>query len=91
MPTLILVGFESKRAAAINAFAVTPPSFSALLPHLGSARFDGGLTLALLAAGAVGAFLGARITSLYIPGERLKQGFAILIVAMTAYKLSVAL
>jgi uncharacterized membrane protein YfcA len=89
MPTLILVGFETKRAAAINAFAVTPPSFSALIPHLGSARFDGGLTLGLLAVGAIGAFAGARITSLFVPGERLRQGFGVLIVAMTAYKLAV--
>jgi uncharacterized membrane protein YfcA len=87
MPTLILVGIEPKRAAAINAFAVTPPSFSALLPHLSTARFDPVLTLALLIAGAVGSFLGARLTSLYIPGLRLKQIFALLIVAVTLYKL----
>jgi uncharacterized protein len=91
MPTLILVGFETKRAAAINAFAVMPPSFSALLPHLGAARFDGDLTLALLAVGAIGAFAGARVTSLYVPSRRLKQGFGVLIVAMTAYKLAVVL
>lgn len=29
MPTLIIVGFEAKHAAAINTFVVTPPSFSA--------------------------------------------------------------
>lgn len=91
MPTLILVGFETKRAAGINAFAVTAPSFSALLPHLGTARFDGGLTLALLTVGAIGAFAGARVTSLYVPGDRLKQGFGVLIVVMTAYKLAVVL
>ena len=38
MPTLIIVGFDPKVAAAINAFAVTPPSFSALLPHLATAE-----------------------------------------------------
>ncbi|MEV0740539.1 sulfite exporter TauE/SafE family protein [Streptomyces sp. NPDC050549] len=87
MPTLILAGFETKKAAAINAVAVTPPSFSALLPHLSTAQWDGGLTLALLAVGAVGAFAGARLTSLYVPGQRIKQLFGVLIVVMTAYKI----
>ncbi len=87
MPTLVLVGIEPKQAAAINAFAVTPPSFSALIPHLSMAKFDPTLTLALLIAGASGSFLGARLTSLYVPGQRLKQLFAFLIVAVTLYKL----
>lgn len=87
MPTLILLGFEPKRAAAINAFAVTPPSFSALIPHLGTAVWDPALTLTLILVGAGGAFLGARITSLWVPGVRLKQMFGVLIVLMTAYKI----
>lgn len=87
LPALILVGYESKHAAAMNALAVTPPSFSALLPHLATARMDLRLTVLLLAIGAIGSFLGARITSLYVPGRRLKQLFGLLIVIMTAYKL----
>lgn len=87
MPTLILVGIEPKKAAAVNAFAVMPPSFSALLPHLSTAKFSPALTVSLLISGAVGSFLGARLTSLYIAGPRLKQMFAVLIVVMTLYKL----
>ena len=86
MPTLILLGFEPKRAAGINAFAVTPPSFSALIPHISTAQFDVKLTIALLIVGGIGAFVGARITSLYVPNQRLKQLFGILIVIMTLYK-----
>lgn len=87
MPTLILVGFEAKKAAGINAFAVTPPSFSALIPHLSTARFDVKLTILLLFLGAIGSFLGARITSLYVPSKRIKQLFGILIVLTTLYKI----
>lgn len=87
LPTLMLVGFEPKRAAAINALAVTPPSFSALIPHVATAKVDPSLGLLLVVVGAVGAFVGARITSLYVPGKRLKQGFGVLIVVMTSYKL----
>ncbi|MCJ7668171.1 MAG: sulfite exporter TauE/SafE family protein [Anaerolineae bacterium] len=87
MPTLMILGFEAKRAAGINAFAVTPPSFSALIPHLSTAQFDMNLTLALLIVGAIGSFLGARVTSLYVPSGRIKQLFGILIVIMTLYKI----
>jgi len=87
MPTLMILGFEAKRAAGINAFAVTPPSFSALIPHLSTAQFDMNLTIALLIVGAIGSFLGARVTSLYVPSGRIKQLFGILIVIMTLYKI----
>jgi hypothetical protein len=87
MPTLILVGFNAKKAAGINAFAVCPPSFSSLIPHIGTAQWDMDLALPLLVAGAIGSFLGARLTSLYVPSGRLKQIFGVLIVVMTAYKI----
>jgi uncharacterized membrane protein YfcA len=87
LPTLILIGYESKHAAAMNALAVTPPSFSALIPHIETANVDLQLALVLIVVGAIGSFIGARITSLYVPGPRLKQIFGLLIVVMTAYKL----
>lgn len=87
MPTLILVGFETKHAAAINAFAVTPPSFSAVLPHLKTAQWDMTLAVPLLVAGAIGSYLGARIAARWVPGDRLKQLFGVLIVVVTAYRM----
>ena len=53
----------------MNALAVTPPSFSALIPHFATARVDLRLAALLLIVGAAGSFLGARITSLYVPGK----------------------
>ncbi|MCM8774836.1 MAG: sulfite exporter TauE/SafE family protein [Candidatus Omnitrophica bacterium] len=87
MPTLILLGFEEKKAAGINAFAVTLPSFSALIPHLSTAKIDWSLAVPLIVVGTLGAFFGARITSLYVPGKKLKQMFGIFIVIMTLYKI----
>lgn len=87
MPTLIVVGFAPKRAAAINAVAVTPPSFSALIPHVSTMTIDLRLAVILIVVGAVGSFLGARLTSLFVSGTRLKKVFALMIVAVTAYKL----
>lgn len=87
LPTLILAGFDAKNAAGINAFAVTPPSFSALLPHLPTARFDPSLTIALLVVGVAGSYGGARLTSLRVSSARMKQIFGVLIVVVTSYKL----
>ncbi len=87
MPTLILIGFDPKKAAGINAFAVCPPSFSALLPHISTAQWNINLTLALVITGAIFSFLGARTTSLFVPSVRVKQIFAILILVVTAYKI----
>ncbi len=74
-PTLILLGFASKKAAGINALVVTPPCFSALIPHVGTASIDPTLAAVLIVVGAAGSFLGARLTSRYVPGQRLKQLF----------------
>lgn len=87
MPTLILVGFEPKKAAGITAFAVIAPSFSSLIPHLATAQWDLTLMIPLLIAGAIGSFAGARITSLYMPSSRMKQMFAIMILVVTFYKI----
>lgn len=88
MPTLILLGFETKRAAGINALAVTPPSFSALIPHLATARLDPSVAIPLIVAGAIGSFLGARYSSRLLSGVRIKQIFGGLIVVMTLVKVS---
>ncbi|WP_337844377.1 sulfite exporter TauE/SafE family protein [Thermus sp.] len=85
-PALVLTGHEPKRAAAINALAVTPSSFSSLIPHLATARLDPALTLALVLAGAVGSYLGSRFTGLYLPPHRMRQLFGLLIVAATFYR-----
>ncbi|WP_322822945.1 sulfite exporter TauE/SafE family protein [Chloroflexus sp.] len=87
LPTLILLHYEPKHAAAINALAVTPPSFSALIPHMTTATINWTLGAILVVVGAAGSFFGARLTSLYVPGQRLKQAFGVLIVVMTLYKL----
>jgi uncharacterized protein len=87
LPTLILVGFDPKKAAAINAFAVTPPSFSSLLPHLATAQWDLRTAVPLLIAGAIGSFLGAKASAMWVPSVRLKQMFGVVIVVMTGYRI----
>ncbi|MEM2158494.1 MAG: sulfite exporter TauE/SafE family protein [Sulfolobales archaeon] len=87
MPTLIIVGFEPKKAAGINAVAVCPPSFSALIPRLGNISIDLAMAFILLIVSTLASYLGARITSKYMPGATLKKLFGLLIVVMTLYRL----
>jgi hypothetical protein len=40
MPTLVLLGYTARLAAATNSVIVTLPSFSAFFTHLSAAQFD---------------------------------------------------
>lgn len=59
-----------------------------MLPHLRTAQWDAGVAVPLLVVGAIGSFIGARISARFVAGDRLKQVFAVLIVVVTAYKLA---
>lgn len=85
-PVLTLVGFAPKNAAGFTAVAVTLPSYTALIPHLSTARVDLQLAAVLIVVGEAGSFLGARLTSRFVSGPALKRLFGILIVVMTAVK-----
>ena len=63
----MIAGFAIKPAAGITAAAVIPPSFTALVPHLQSAEWHVGLTLALIGVGVLGSFGGAWVSSRYAP------------------------
>lgn len=88
VPCLLLFGFETKKAAGINALAVVPGSFLALLPHISHAQVDVGLALLVLFAGMAGAFVGARLSSMRISNARLRHVFGTMIIGMTMYKIS---
>ncbi|GIV89813.1 MAG: UPF0721 transmembrane protein [Chloroflexus sp.] len=69
MPTLVLLGYTARIAAATNAVIVTLPSFSAFATHLLDARFDWLLLIptsisAVLGAQAGAAFMAKRVKSL---------------------------
>jgi uncharacterized membrane protein YfcA len=87
MPTLILLGYEPKVAAGINAIAVCPPSFSAFIPHIYTMKISPTLVAYIVIAGSIASYIGARITVKYVKGSTLKKVFALLIVVMTAYRL----
>ncbi|BCW95773.1 MAG: sulfite exporter TauE/SafE family protein [Fimbriimonadales bacterium] len=87
VPTLIAFGFEPKRAAGTNAVVVVAQSASALAFHLPRAQLDGGTTITLLVAGALGAYLGARFTSLRLSNQQFKNVFVGMMVVLLLYRL----
>lgn len=87
MPTLILLGYEPKIAAGVNAIAVCPPSFSAFIPHIYTMKISLLLVTYIVVVGSIASYIGARITAKYVKGATLKKIFASLIVVMTMYRL----
>jgi uncharacterized protein len=76
MPTLVMLGYTARIAAATNSVIVTLPSFSAFAGHLGSAQFDW-LMLGLTSITAViGAWLGAKFMAKRVKSLTLSRIFA---------------
>lgn len=86
MPALTLVGYSARLAAATNSVAVTLPSFSAFIFHLGTARFDWLLVVVTSIAAVIGAWLGARFTAGTVRSVTLSRIFAIALVLLAAQR-----
>lgn len=91
MPTLVLLGYTARLAAATNAVIVTLPSFSAFLTHLADAQFDW-LMLALTSVSAVfGAWLGARFMAKRVKSLALSRVFAAALVLLAVQRVFILL
>ncbi len=82
MPTLVMLGYTARLAAATNSVIVTMPSFSAFAGHLGSAQVDW-LMLGLTSVTAVlGAWLGAKFMTKRVKSLTLSRIFAIALILL---------
>jgi uncharacterized membrane protein YfcA len=86
MPTLTLVGYSARLAAATNSVAVTLPSFSAFATHLPTATFDWPTVIVTSIASVIGAWLGARFTAGRVKSATLSRIFAIALVALAVQR-----
>lgn len=86
MPALTLVGYSARLAAATNAVAVTVPSFSAFVSHLGTASFDWPTVIATSIAAMIGAWLGARFTAGKVKSATLSRIFAVALILLAAQR-----
>jgi len=86
VPALVmLVGLPMNQAVGTSLVIIALNSAAGLLGHLGD-EFDFALTAIFVAAGLVGAFLGARLAQ-RLPAERLRQAFAVFVIALAVFLL----
>ena len=71
----------------MNALAVTPSSFSAVLPHWSDMRLDFWMDVPLLIAGAAGSLIGATLATKTIPEAHLRKILLAIILSATLYRL----
>jgi len=82
MPTLVLLGYTARLAAATNSVIVTLPSFSAFITHLPSAQFDWLMLILTSIAAVIGAQLGARFMTKRVKSLTLTRLFALALVLL---------
>ncbi|MDZ7313174.1 MAG: sulfite exporter TauE/SafE family protein [candidate division KSB1 bacterium] len=86
MPTLVLLGYTARIAAATNAVIVTLPSFSALAAHLSTAKLNWGLVGISAVVSVIGAQLGAAFMAKRVRSRTLAHIFALALVGLAAYR-----
>jgi uncharacterized protein len=77
MPTLVMLGYTARLAAATNSVIVTLPSFSAFITHLPNARFDWYMLILTSITAVIGAWLGARFMAKRVKSLTLSRIFAL--------------
>jgi uncharacterized protein len=82
MPSLVLLGYTARLAAATNSVIVTLPSFSAFLYHLKEAKFDWMMLVLTSLTAVAGAQLGARFMAKRVKSKTLTRVFAAALVLL---------
>ena len=86
VPALIFLGMTPRSAAAMNAVAVVPSSFSALIPHVGTADIDPVSYVPIVLIAASGALIGGHLASYRVGDRRLRYLFVTLLFCLALYK-----
>ncbi len=82
MPTLVMLGYTARIAAATNSVIVTLPSFSAFITHLSTAQFDWLMLIVTSIAAVIGAQAGAIYMSKRVKSLTLSRVFATALVLL---------
>ena len=82
LPTLVMLGYTARIAAATTAVVVTLPSFSAFARHLETAQFDWPMIIVTSIAAVIGAQLGATFMSKRVKSLTLSRIFAAALVLL---------
>jgi uncharacterized membrane protein YfcA len=91
MPTLVMLGYTARIAAATNSVIVTLPSFSAFIAHLGDAQFDWVMVGTTSVAAVIGAYYGGRFTAMRVKSQTLTRIFAVALVLLAIQRVVILL
>lgn len=91
MPTLVMLGYTARIAAATNSVIVTLPSFSAFIAHLGEAQFDWIMLGTTSVASIVGAYCGGLFTAKRVKSRTLSRVFAVVLLLLAVQRIVVLL
>lgn len=91
MPTLVMLGFAARIAAATNSVIVTLPSFSAFIAHLADAQFDWMMIGLSSVTAVIGAYYGSMFTAKRVKSRILTRIFAIALVLLALQRIVILL
>lgn len=91
MPTLVMLGYTARIAAATNSVIVTLPSFSAFIAHLGDAQFDWVMVGMTSVTAIVGAYYGGMFTAKHVKSRTLTRIFALALVLLAIQRVAILL
>ena len=91
MPTLVMLGYTARIAAATNSLIVTLPSFSAFIAHLGDAQFDWVMVGMTSVTAVVGAYYGGIFTARRVKSRTLTRIFAVALVLLAIQRIAILL
>jgi uncharacterized protein len=86
LPTLVMLGYTARIAAATTAVIVTLPSFSAFARHLAQAQFDWTMLILTSITAVIGAQLGAKFMSKRVKSLTLSRLFAVALVFLAVQR-----
>ncbi len=89
MPSLVMLGYTARIAAATNSVIVTLPSFSAFLAHLADAQLDWVLVGMTSITAIVGAYYGGMFTAKHVKSRTLTRVFAVALVLLAIQRVIV--
>lgn len=87
LPTLVMLGYTARIAAATTAVIVTLPSFSAFARHLETAQFDWSMIIVTSIAAVIGAQLGGTFMSKRVKSLTLSRLFAVALVLLAVQRI----
>lgn len=91
MPTLVMLGYAARIAAATNSVIVTLPSFSAFIAHLADAQFDWVMVGMTSVTAVIGAYYGSMFTAKRVKSRTLVRIFAAALVLLAIQRVFILL